>query len=505
MPAGLPRPVGLPRASYYNPGHSPSPGICTLKTKQKFRKTKVIATIGPACDSDQTLRKMIAAGMNVARLNMSHGSVESHADTLGRIRRAAQSLHATVALMVDTRGREIRTGKLGNGKLLLERNQAYSLFGDGRVGNEAGVSTTHPGLARHVKAGDRVLIDDGQIELIVTAVNSREISCRVECGGVLRDSKGVNLPGRRGVYDHTAPDDLHEIEFAAENEVEYIAASFIRNAGEIRALRAHLKKLGADIPIIAKIENRDGVDNLDSIISAANGIMVARGDLGVELEMGEGPTIQKRIIRATVSNGKPVITATQMLDSMERNPRPTRAEVSDVANAIFDGTSAVMLSGETASGRRPVEAVQTMVTLALEAEAGLKQYGYLQQINPSPSNEVTEAVAQAAITMANHLGAAAILALTETGMTSRLISKYRPESPILAVTSSERVVRRLAMNWGVLAIHYPDGGSDEDKIQFAMARAAALGYIRRGDLVILTAGSSHQAGSTNLIRVLTAG
>ena len=245
------------------------------------------------------------------------------------------------------------------------------------------------------------------------------------------------------------------------------------------------------------------MDNIDGIIETANGIMVARGDLGVELEMGKGPTIQKRIIRATVSNGKPVITATQMLDSMERNPRPTRAEVSDVANAIFDGTSAVMLSGETAAGSRPVEAVQTMVTLALEAEDGLKQYGYLQQINPSPSNEVTEAVAQAAITMANHLGAAAILALTETGLTSRLISKYRPESPILAITSSQQVVRRLAMNWGVLAIHYAAGGSDEDKIQFAMARAGELGYVQSGDLVILTAGSSHQAGSTNLIRVLT--
>lgn len=489
--------------SYYNGGVFHTDGIDPLKTNRKFRKTKVIATIGPACDDDHTLREMISAGMNVARLNMSHGSVESHADTLGRIRRAAQSLHATVAVMVDTRGREIRTGKLENGKLLLERNQPYSLFGDGRTGNERGVSTTHPDLSRHVKAGDRVLVDDGQIELSVTASTPREIRCRVECGGVLRDSKGVNLPDNSTAHDRLAPNDSREIEFAADNEVEYIAASFIRNADDIRTLREQLKALDADIPVIAKIENRDGVDNIDGIIEAANGIMVARGDLGVELEMGQGPTIQKRIIRATVSNGKPVITATQMLDSMERNPRPTRAEVSDVANAIFDGTSAVMLSGETAAGSRPVEAVQTMVTLALEAEAGLKQYGYLQQINPNPSNEVTEAVAQAAITMANHLGAAAILALTETGLTSRLISKYRPESPILAITSSQRVVRRLAMNWGVLAIKYAAGGSDEDKIQFAMARAGELGYVQSGDLVILTAGSSHQAGSTNLIRVLT--
>ena len=267
-------------------------------------------------------------------------------------------------------------------------------------------------------------------------------------------------------------------------------------------MRNMLKQNGADIPIIAKIENREGVDNLNSIISAANGIMVARGDLGVELEMGEGPTIQKQIIRATVSQGKPVITATQMLDSMERNPRPTRAEISDVANAIFDGTSAVMLSGETAVGRRPVEAVATMVGLAREAEAGLRQFGYLQQIEPNPTNEVTEAVAQATITMANHLEAAAIIALTETGFTSRLISKYRPDCPILAITSSQKVVALLTMNWGIQAILYEGSGTDKDKIKFAISRAKELGYVRDGDLLIMTAGSHHKAGSTDLIRVL---
>ncbi|MDA7955606.1 MAG: pyruvate kinase [Gammaproteobacteria bacterium] len=498
------------RVSYYNARlSSPRPQPArALNAKTKFRKTKVIATIGPACDDDATLRGMIAAGMNVARLNMSHASVDAHAKTLRRLREAARARDATLAVMVDTRGREIRIGKLKGGKLLLERGGKFSLFdnGNGKEGDERGISTTHPELAPHLSKGDRILIDDGQIELIVASARRGEIACHVECGGLLRDSKSINFPGNTAVYDCLAPDDSRELEFAAEHEVEYIAASFIRNASDITALKAQLKKLGANIPVIAKIEDRHGVDNLADIIAASNGIMVARGDLGVELEMGEGPTIQKRIIRATVSGGKPVITATQMLDSMERNPRPTRAEVSDVANAIFDGTSAVMLSGETAAGSRPVEAVQTMVDLALDAETGLRQYGYLQQIHPSPSNEVTEAVAQAAITMANHLNAAAILALTETGLTSRMISKYRPESPILAVTSSQRVVRQLAMNWGVQAIHYENaGGSDADKLQFAMARAAKLGYVRRGDLVILTAGSSHQAGSTNLIRVLTAG
>ena len=446
---------------------------------------------------------MISAGMNVARLNMSHGTVESHTETLLRVRQVAQQLNSTVAIMVDTRGREIRTGSVQDGEVALEREQTFSLFGDGRCGDQNGVSLSHPNLGQYLKIGDRVLIDDGQLELIVSELLEQEIRCRVECGGDLRNSKGVNLPDNNDAFDLVAPTDQREVEFAVKNEVEYIAASFIRNADEIHELQQQMKERGGNIPLIAKIENRAGVENVNSIIEVADGIMVARGDLGVEMEMGRGPTIQKQIIRATVSRGKPVITATQMLDSMERNVHPTRAEVSDVANAIFDGTSAVMLSGETAAGNHPVEAVRTMVAIALEAETGLKKYGYLQQINPSPSDEVTEAVAQAAITIANHLNATAILALTETGLTSRLISKYRPQSLILAITSSEQVVRRLALNWGVRAIHYTAGGSDEDKIQFAMERAKQLRYAAPGDLVIFTSGSSHQAGSTNLIRVLT--
>ena len=468
----------------------------------KLRKTKVIATIGPACDNVDTLKAMIEAGMNVARLNLSHGNVESHSLTLERVRQAAMEMDVAVAVMVDTRGREIRTGKLNTGSVLLERHQSFSIYGGNGIGDDTGVTVSHPNLYRHTGAGDRILIDDGQMELIVTAVKGDEIQCKVECGGLLRGARGVNLPDNKTVFNDIPSDDTLEIEFAAANDVQYIAASFVRNASEVVTMRNALRSRGSDIPIIAKIENREGVDNMNSIIAAANGIMVARGDLGVELEMGEGPTIQKQIIRATVSQGKPVITATQMLDSMERNPRPTRAEVSDVANAIFDGTSAVMLSGETAVGRRPVEAVRTMVSLAREAESGLRQFGHLQQIEPHPSHEVTEAVAQASITMANHLDAAAIIALTETGFTSRLISKYRPDCPILAITTCKSVVSRLAMNWGVLAIHYDGDGSDDEKIVFAINRARELGYVNDNDLLILTAGSSRQAGSTDLIRVL---
>ena len=441
--------------------------------------------------------------MNVARLNMSHGDVNGHTATLQRVRQAAQEMDCAVAIMVDTRGREIRTGALESASAVLERHQHFSIYGDGRKGDEHGVSVSYENLYQHVKVGDRILVDDGQIELIVAKITGQVIECRVECGGILRNSKGVNLPDDKTVFNNIPADDVREIDFAVANNVQYIAASFIRNASEVEALRNQIKARGSDIPIIAKIENREGVENLNSIITAANGVMVARGDLGVELEMGEGPTIQKQIIRATVSQGKPVITATQMLDSMERNPRPTRAEVSDVANAIFDGTSAVMLSGETAVGRRPVETVETMVRLARAAETGLRRYGYLQQIEPNPSNEVTEAVAQASITMANHLNAAAIIALTETGFTSRLISKYRPDCPILAITASKSVVTQLSMNWGVLAIYYDGNGSDEDKVTFAISKAKALGYVTDNDLLILTAGNSRQAGSTDLIRVLS--
>jgi len=445
---------------------------------------------------------MIRAGMNVARLNMSHGDESTHAETIIRIRQAASECEAIVAIMVDTKGREIRTGKVEAGEVLLERHQSFTLYGEQRLGDKNGVSISFDGLHNHAKPGERILVDDGQIELQVTSVDEGEVHCHVECGGTLRNTKGVNLPDTTGALDDVDYDTSREIRFAAEHDVDFLAASFVRNAAEVQGIRTSLRNFDADIPIIAKIENREGVENIEEIIEAANGIMVARGDLGVELSIGEGPTIQKRIIRATVSNGKPVITATQMLDSMERNPRPTRAEVSDVANAIFDGSSAIMLSGETASGSRPVESVQTMVNLALEAEESLREFGNLQQIKPSPSDEVTEAVAQASITMAHHLNAAAILALTETGLSSRLVSKYRPDCPILALTSSSAVAHRLAMSWGIYAILYNEDGTNEDRLAFAIQYAKKMGQLESEDRLILTSGNSRMAGSTNLIRVV---
>jgi pyruvate kinase len=468
----------------------------------RLRKTKLIATIGPACTDPALLEGMIQAGMDVARFNLSHGDLDGHARMVDDVQEVVQRVGANVAILIDTRGNEIRIGNLKGDGVLLQAGSNFSLHTEAGLGDESGVSVSFEGLPKAVSTGDRVLIDDGKIELSVVRVNPGSVDCRVECGGVLRDRKGVNLPDtdlHQEVMDPTTQADLG---FAAHCGAEYLAASFVQTARDVSDIRRFLEAERADLPIIAKIENRLGVDNLDEIIATANGAMVARGDLGVELPFAEVPHIQKRIIRTTVSSGKPVITATQMLDSMERNPRPTRAEVSDVANAILDGSSAVMLSGETAAGLHPVAAVQTMADLAMEAEKSLQEFGTLQHVHPSASDAVVEAVAQAAITMAHHLDAAAIIALTDTGFTARTISKFRPRSAILAVTRSQAVRRRLALNWGVMPIHYPGDGDDDTRVGFAVKYARSIGHLRTGDLVVATAGRSQKTGGTDMIQVL---
>lgn len=477
-----------------------------MPDRVRMRRTKIVATVGPACDSPQTLAAMLRAGMNVARLNLSHGTFVEHKARLDRIRAAADEVGVQVAIMIDTRGIEIRTGRLEAGSIELTSGAMFSLFTDNRAGNEHGVSVSYARLPREVNPGETILLDDGAMELQVLATAEREVRCRVVVGGMLGESKGVNLPNTQ--LSVTAVDPAHrddvvrELSFAAENDVEYIAASFIQSADEVHRMREILLERGVEIPIIAKIENRAGVANLESIVLAADGVMVARGDLGVELPLADVPSTQKKIIRTTVSNGKPVITATQMLASMERNPKPTRAEASDVANAILDGTSAVMLSGETAMGHFPIDAVRTMAELAIRAEASLREYGYLQRILPNPANVITEAVAQSAVQMAERLGATAILSLTETGFTSRLISKHRPECSILAVTASREVARRLSLNWGVIPVLYQAGISDDAKVALAIAVARERGMARAGDVVIATSGYNQSAGGTDVIRVL---
>lgn len=473
-----------------------------------MRKTKIVATAGPACDDPGILMRMIEAGLNVVRLNLSHGTYEEHGQRVKQVRELAARAGVHIAVMVDTRGIEVRTGKLRDGPVELQAGQVFRLYTGDRPGDSTGVAVSYTRLPQEVKSGDTILLDDAAIEMRVTAVEADSISCEVVHGGRLGERKGVNLPGIVLGISAVSPEfveNLHrEIDFAVSQDVDYLAASFVQSGEEVRYIRARFKDRGSDIPVIAKIENRAGVDHFADIVEAASGIMVARGDLGVELPLAEVPATQKKLIRLTVMSGKPVITATQMLASMETNPRPTRAEASDVANAILDGTSAVMLSGETAVGKYPVEAVSTMASIARRTEASLKEYGYLQTIRLSEPDKIAEAVGQAAARLAEQLQAAAIITLTDTGFTARLISKHRPECTILAVTDSESVARRLAMNWGVIPLLCPINATktDETRAEFGCQRALELGYLQPGDTVVVTHGTRPGVGGTDLIRVV---
>ncbi len=471
------------------------------------QKTKIIATIGPASDAEETLQEMIAAGLSVARINLSFGTNDNQAERVYRVRRAATAMNAHVAVMADTRGIEIRTGKLENELLELQSGSDFALYCDERIGTQEGVSVSYAELFKEIDSGTIILLDDGAIELTVIEIEGSTIHGRIIHGGILRQNKGVNLPNTQLSLSAVSPENredvVREMSFAAEHGIEYVAASFIQTAEDIHKIREIQREFGSEIPLIAKIENRAGVKNLDEIVKAANGVMVARGDLGVELPLADVPGMQKKIIHTTVSHGKPVITATQMLVSMESNPTPTRAEASDVANAILDGTSAVMLSGETAVGKYPVKAVQTMANLAAHAEASLAEYGYLQKIEPNPSNRVTDAVSTAVIAIVDRLAAKAIFSLTETGFSARQISRHRPECPIFAVTMSALVARRLAMNWGVLPLLYTGDRNDESKIAYAMQQARNEGYLNTGDIALIVAGQHQMTGGTDYIRVIT--
>ena len=451
---------------------------------------------------------MIEAGMNVARLNLSHGTHNEHSKQIHTLRSAARELGRNIAIMIDTRGIEIRTGLLKDGVVTLVPGELFSLHTEDVAGDVNGVSITYQKLFEEVRRGIPILLDDGAIELEVETVKDGVIICRIIHGGLLGNSKSVNLPETQLAMSAVSPENrddiVKELNFAAENDVDYIAASFVQSADDIYKMREILIGKDALIPIIAKIENKAGVANMEEIVDAADGIMVARGDLGVELPLADVPSTQKKLIRTTVSNGKPVITATQMLASMEHNPKPTRAEASDVANAILDGTSAVMLSGETAVGKYPLEAMRTLATIALRAEASLNEYGYLQKIKPSPANVVTQAIGQASVSMAKNLKAAAILSLTESGFTSRLVSKYRPDCPIMAITSSQRVARKLSMNWGVIPVLYEGEPNDDARIDFAIDQIKQMMNADSGDILIVTAGHlQHGSGGTDLVRIIT--
>lgn len=471
-----------------------------------MRQTKIVATIGPATDTLEILEKIIRAGVDVARLNFSHGTHAEQRARFDRIRKAAQTADKFVPIILDTKGPELRLGLFKEQQVSLTAGEPFVLYALERQGDAQGASISWPTLVEDVWPGDRILIDDGLVELEVIAKKGRDVHCQVVIGGLVSDRKSINVPNRKINMPPLSDHDIADIKLGAEIGVDFIAQSFVRNAVDVLTLKEFLGDLGHDIPIIAKIENQQGVINAEEIMQVADGIMVARGDLGVEIAAEEVPLIQKDLIAACNRVGKPVITATQMLDSMIRSPRPTRAEASDVANAILDGTDAVMLSGETASGSYPLEAVQTMARIALRTEQVLdsKTLSTKQLIDRGAN--VADAISHSTVQTAADLRAAAIITSTESGSTARMVSRYRPSRPIIAFTVDAKVARRLNLSWGVHPILGQRVTSTDEMIQAAVARALDLGLIKNGDLTVLTAGVPvGMPGTTNLIKVQIAG
>lgn len=469
-----------------------------------MRKTKIVCTIGPVSESLEMFKKLIEAGMNVCRLNFSHGDFEEHGNRIKNVRQACQELGKTVAILLDTKGPEIRTGKmLDDQKIELVQDKLITLTNEEIPGTPERISITYKDLYKDVKVGSTVLLDDGLIGLQVEDIRGTDIVCRIKNGGLLGSKKGVNVPGVKINLPGITEKDANDIIFGIEQGIDFIAASFVRKASDVLEIREILERHNAShIQIIAKIENQEGVDNLDEILEVSDGLMVARGDLGVEIPAEDVPLVQKEMIRKCNLAGKPVITATQMLDSMQRNPRPTRAEASDVANAIFDGTDAIMLSGETAAGKYPIESVMTMARIAERAEAALEHREIFIRQSNAQQTTVTEAISQAVANSALDLNARAILTATESGYTARMVSKYRPKAPIIAVTPSDQVLRRLSLVWGVVPVKGEMCASTDQLFELAVDASVKAGHVALGDTVVITAGVPvGRSGTTNLIKV----
>lgn len=455
-----------------------------------MKKTKVICTMGPRTDDREVMRRLIQSGMDVARFNFSHGDYEEHKQRMDMLKQLRKEEQSNVAILLDTKGPEIRTGVLEGGqKVHLEEGATFILSTEEVTGTKEKVSITYPGLIHDVEKGKRILIDDGLIELEVTGKNQTEIVCKVINGGELGERKGVNVPNVAVRLPAITEKDKEDIRFGVEQDVDFIAASFVRNAECILEIRALLKELKAPyIPIIAKIENAEGITNIDEILRAADGIMVARGDLGVEIAAEELPYLQKQMIRKANASFKTVITATQMLDSMIRNPRPTRAEVTDVANAVYDGTDAVMLSGETAAGKYPVEALQMMVHIIESTEKHLDYEMYLNQAGGHLKSGISSAIAYSSVLAAENLHAKCIITPTVSGATARVMSNLKPKQDILGVTPNERTLRRLSIYWGVRPLKSLEFQTTEDICDGAIEIAHVKEYVEEGDIVVLTAG-----------------
>ena len=473
-----------------------------------MRKTKIVCTLGPATDREGVLREMMLAGMNVARFNFSHGTHPEHKVRLDAVKALREELDLPVAAMLDTKGPEVRLRNFKNGSVELTAGQEFTLTTDEDVeGDETRCAISYAALPQDVTVGDTILLDDGLVRLTVLETTSKTIRCRVENDGTMKNHKGVNVPGVSLSMPYMSQQDRDDILFGVEQGFDFIAASFVRCAADIREIRRVLDSVHSHIRIIAKIENQEGVSNLREILAEADGVMVARGDMGVEIDFTEIPAIQKDMIAQCVACGKPVITATQMLDSMIRNPRPTRAEVSDVANAVFDGTSCVMLSGETASGKYPIEALETMVDTVRAAEGAIDYWGRFRESSLLPGvSTISDAISHSGCLTAMDLKATAILAATKSGYTAKVISRFRPACPIVALCQTESARRQLAVSWGVHP--YLSGEVDSTDRMFSLAVEVARkeGAVKPGDTVVITAGVPIGiSGTTNLIKAQVVG
>jgi pyruvate kinase len=468
-----------------------------------MRKTKIICTLGPATDDPEVLRQLMKNGMDVARVNMSHQDHNTHRGRLEAVKRLREELGLPVALLLDTKGPEIRTGAFGKPKVHLEKGAPFTLTTEDVLGDEAVCSVSFAGLPQDVERGAKILIDDGLIELRVESCTEKAVACTVVNGGYVSSNKSINIPGVKLSLPFISEKDQEDIRFAVEEDFDFIAASFTRTAEDILQLRAELKKHRCSkIRIIAKIENAEGVENIDDILNVVDGLMVARGDLGVEIPLEEIPIIQKKLIKKAYNAGKQVITATQMLDSMMKNPRPTRAESTDVANAIYDGTSAIMLSGETAAGDYPIEALKTMARIAERTENDIDYVSRFRKRDILERPNVTSAISHATCTTAHDLGAAAIMTVSKSGKTARMISKYRPLCPIISGTTDPTVLRQMNLSWGVIPVMVDEKNNTDELFEHVVDVASQHGLVQNGDLVVITAGVPLGiSGTTNLLKV----
>ena len=468
------------------------------------KKTKIVCTMGPNMDNIENIRALAKNGMDIARLNFSHGDHAEHLNRINMIKQVREELGLPIAILLDTKGPEIRTGMLVNDeKVELKEGQDFVLTTEEIVGDANKVSITYTQLPEDVKEGNTILIDDGLIGLTVQKVNDKEIFCKVTNGGLLGSRKGVNVPGVSVKLPGITQKDKDDIIFGISQGLDFVAASFVRNAEAVREIRKVLNEANSDMAIISKIENEEGIQNIDEIIEESDGIMVARGDMGVEIPAAEVPYIQKMIIQKCNDAYKPVITATQMLDSMIRNPRPTRAEVTDVANAIYDGTDAIMLSGETAMGKYPVEALQTMVSIAVETESHLDYDGILEMNSLHRSKSVSSGICYSAVATASSLNAKVIAASSFSGYTARLVSKLKPQSIILGLSPLESTLRKMQLLWGVVPVKVDEASSTDALLDNTVADVKERGFVEKDDIMILTAGvPTSKTGVTNMIKAV---